>query len=106
MSGDINTSSSLAPPSRLSGEIAIVFSAISYGPSGAPALQISQDEYDRLRLLLFSQTGYSLTHTSSFSIDAYIVSLQTLDIRFKRLISYDRLYLSNQFSSVNIVDST
>ena len=43
------------------GNTATVSSAISSGPSGAP---LSQDKYDKLRQLEFSQIGYSSTYTS------------------------------------------
>jgi len=43
-------------------------------PSGAPIVQISQAEYDRLRQLEFSQTGHSSTHISSSGMNPYIVS--------------------------------
>ena len=49
-----STLSSLAPLSWLSGDTANVFCALSSGPSGAPTVQISQDECDRLCQLEFS----------------------------------------------------
>ena len=74
MSAISSTSSSLVPPSWLSNDIAHVLSDAASAPSSAPTVQISQDEYDRLRQLEFYQTGYSSTHSSSSGMNAYIVS--------------------------------
>ena len=65
MSGATSTLSSLVPPSWLSNDTAHVSSDTASGPSDAPTVQISQDEYDKLCQLEFSQTGHSSTHTSS-----------------------------------------
>ena len=73
--GATSTSSSLVPPSWLSDDIAPVYSDTAFGPSSAPAVQISHDKYDRLRQLEFSQTGHLSTHTSSSGMNAYIASL-------------------------------
>ena len=79
-----------------------------------PPIQISQDEYDRLRQLEFSQTCHSSTHISSSGIDAYIVSSYKPWI-LNSGASYHitgitdkfiSLHLSNQFPSIDIVDGT
>jgi len=55
--------SSLVPPFWLSGDSSLVPSATYSDPSGAPTVQISQDEYNRLRQLEFSHTGiHQLIH--------------------------------------------
>ena len=64
MSVVLNTSSSLIL-SWLSDDTAHVLSDVASASSGAPTVQISQDEYDRLRQLEFYQRGHSLTHSSS-----------------------------------------
>ena len=74
MSAVSNTSSLLIPPSWLSDDITHVLSDTASAPSGAPTVQISQDEYDRLRQLEFYQTGHSSTHPSSSGMNTYITS--------------------------------
>ena len=75
MSSATSASSSLVPPSWLCDDTAHVCSNTASGPSGAHTVQISQDDYDMLHLLEFSQIGHLLTHTSSSDMDAYIASL-------------------------------
>jgi len=69
-----STSSSLVSPSRLSDDTVNVLSDSTSAPFSAPIVQISEDEYDRLRQLEFYQTGHLLTHSSSSGVNAYIAS--------------------------------
>ena len=46
------------------------------GSSDASTVILSQEEYDRLRQLAFSQNRYSVTHASSSGMHAYIVVSQ------------------------------
>ena len=55
MSSATSTFFSLIPPSWLSDDTAPVSSNTASGPSGTPIVQISQDKYERLRQLEFSQ---------------------------------------------------
>jgi len=78
MSNATSSSSSLVLLSWLSSDsLHVPSESQKYTPSGlfaTPTIRISQDEYDRLRLHEFSQTGHLSTHTSSSSMDAYIAS--------------------------------
>ena len=69
-----STSSSLVSPSLLSDDTDHVLLDTASAPSGAPTVQISQDEYDRLHQLEFYQTGHSSTHPFSSGMNAYIAS--------------------------------
>jgi len=75
---------------------------------------LSQDKYDRLHQLEFSQISHLVTHVSSSGMNAYVASPQKswiLDLGAsthmtsikQKIVS---LYLSNKLSSVNIVDSS
>ena len=79
MSAVSNTSSSLVPPSWLSDDAAYVLSDTASAPSDAPTVQISQDEYDRLRKLEFYQTSRSSTHPSSLGMNVILPLLTNLE---------------------------
>ena len=68
-----STSSSLISQSWLSDDTSHILSDTASAPSGAPTVQISQDEYDSLRQLELYQTGHSST-PSSTGMNAYIAS--------------------------------
>jgi len=74
MSVVLSTSSSLVSPSWLSDDTAHVLLDTASAPSSASTVQISQDEYDKLRQLEFYQTGHSSTHPSSSGMNAYNAS--------------------------------
>jgi len=101
-------------PSWLLDNTAHVLSDTASAPSGAPTIQISQDEYNRLRQLVFYQTSHSSTHPSSSNMNAYIVSPHRPWILDSGVSShmtgiknkFISLHLYTQFSSVNIVDGT
>jgi len=107
MSGATSTSPCLVPPSWLFDDTAHVSSDTASGVSGAPTVQISQDEYDKLRKLEFSQQVSS-------SMDAYIVSPHRPWILNSGVSSHMTctkekfifLHLFNKFPPVNIVDDT
>jgi len=109
-----STSSSLVSPSWLSDDTTHVLSDTASAPSDAPTIQISQDEYDRLRQLEFYQTGHSSTHPSSSGMNAYIASPHRPQILDSGGSSHmtgikdklTSLYFFTQFSSVNIADDT
>ena len=88
MSGAISISSSLVLSSWLSDNTTSVSLDTTSGPFGAPTVQISQDEYDNLCQLEFSQTGHSSTHTSSSGMNAYIVSPHRLWILYSGASSH------------------
>ena len=95
-------------------DTAHVLSNTVSAPSGAPTVQISQNEYDRLHQLEFYQTCHSSTHPSYSGMNTYIASTHRSWILDSRASSHmtgikDKftfLHPSIQFSSVNIVDGT